>query len=593
MNESSWPCRFIHSFACNNAPRYNTTPAGSIPDDDDCSMIKVCVERVWPAFSFKTASPSSPTSNDESIHGCLREHVSPIFEIVAGTETATESAFFVRTRQAIITMTRATSSKSDTAVVVAPPPRVQWSQQQGDPPERATRSSSRPPPQPHPAKIVVGKANVVRDLSIFAVVLTVALYFSLSFSSPGGGQDRSKNIVGGKKKNNQAKPPVVEKKESLFASTIKTILETRHRAKTCEFYLHNGRIPRAGLSLFAGREYAMGDILFTNLPSLPLVVVPPGAATTAADGGDGSSSSFSYVPLLAHLVKPHPTLANVKFVPTHRDDNTGGGSFHFALQVTKSIPAGTELFQSMDDDDNELLQQYFDQLYSRTVPTQQEYQMAYDIAMELPYENPPNFKWDNRHSAQQKRPSFQTIQKHVRSAILKVNAKIGHLLSQAPGGDPALLPVSEILLRRPQWNQMIRAGSCVEKDHVNSYKVGEVVAQIPLHSVGRRKRGAAVAAVCPTIAYGASSSPQYCGIVSSIPITVAASGAEEILPNVKLQWKADTDDHRPILLAIATREIPPHAKVSFYLSSSNGNRFHSLPCAFSFSHFCSLTSSSS
>jgi hypothetical protein len=184
--------------------------------------------------------------------------------------------------------------------------------------------------------------------------------------------------------------------------------------------------------------------------------------------------------------------------------------------------------------------------------------------MELPYENPPNFKWDNRHSAQQKRPSFQTIQKHVRSALLHVNAKIGHLLSQAPGGDPTLLPVPELLMRRPQWNQIIRAGSCVEMDHVNGYKVGEVVAQIPLHSMGR-KRGAAKAALCPTIAYGASSSPQYCGIVSSIPTTVAASSSsDEMLPNVKLQWKADTDDHRPILLAIATREIPPHAKVRFF-----------------------------
>jgi hypothetical protein len=494
--------------------------------------------------------------------------VSHIFEIVDWRWERNQAPCFCFYRWLAITMAGATSS-SDAAV--APTPRVQFvSNQQGDP-ER-TRSSSRPPPLPHPAKIVVGKANVVRDLSIFAVVLTVALYFSLSFSSPGGGQDRSSKMGRGKKNKNQAKPPVVEKKESLFTSTIKTILETRHRAKTCEFYLHNGRIPRAGLSLFAGREYVMGDILWTNLPSVPLTAVSAGGAT-ADGGGDGASSSSQYFPLLAHLIKLHPTLANVKFVPTPHDDdndNTGGGSFPFALQVTKSIPAGTELFQSMNNDDNnELVDNYFDQQYSRTVPTQQEYQMAYDIAMELPYENPPNFKWDNRHSAQQKRPSFQTIQKHVRSAILKVNAKIGHLLSQAPGGDPTLLPVPEILLRRPQWKQIIRAGSCVEMDHVNNYKVGEVVAQIPLHSMGRRKRGAAAAAVCPTIAYGASSSsPQYCGIVSSIPILAASASsgaaAEEMRPNVKLQWKADTDDHRPILLAIATREIPPHAKVRFF-----------------------------
>jgi hypothetical protein len=457
-----------------------------------------------------------------------------------------------------------TETSSSSSAKSPPPP----STATGTPPQRvvttATSSNhhrhhggatdARPPPAPHPAKIVMGKAHVVRDLSIFFVLLAVALY--TSFGLPYGKNNKSKL---GKA------AAVKKKKESMFTSTIKTIMETRSRSKECAFFLHNGRIPRAGLSLFAGRDYDSGDILMTNLPTATVVpATTPTTRTTATTTTDGDDGSL--FPLLAHLVKPHPTLVNVQFIRVQDNMNDSGdsSSYYYSLRATQAITAGSELFQSMTMMTNELFGgtvpplYYYDHLYSRTVPSEHEYQLAYDIAQELPYENPPDSKW--QRNSHHRSPHFVTIQKHVRSALLKVNGRIGHLLSQAPG-DPSL-PIPEVLLRRPQFKHIARAGSCVEESphHVNTYKVGEIVAQIPLHLTGRK-------ATCSTISYGSS---QYCGIVSSIAFVAAASATTDQgnsqhppngLANVKLQWKADTDDHRPILQAIATREIPPHTLV--------------------------------
>jgi hypothetical protein len=433
-------------------------------------------------------------------------------------------------------MTEASSSSASTATGT-PTQRVIVTATSSN---RHHHGTERPPPAPHPAKIVMGKAHVARDLSIFFILLVVALY--TSFGLPYG-KDKSK-LLG------QASKPTNVKKESLMTSTIKTILETRYRAKECAFFLHNGRIPRAGLSLFAGRDYDSGDILLTHLPTAAATT----ATTATTDGDDGS-----LFPLLAHLVKPHPTLANVQFIRVQDDkDASGDSSYYYSLRATQAVPAGSELFQSMMTDEFGIAAPlYYDYLYGRTVPSEHEYQIAYDIAQELlPYENPPDSKW--QRNSRHRQPHFITIQNHVRSALLKVNGRIAHLLSQAPG-DPSL-PIPEVLLRRPPLKQIARAGSCVEESphHVNTYQVGEVVAQIPLHLIGR-------GAKCSTVSYGSS---QYCGIVSSIAFVASADQDENShqhppngLANVKLQWKADTDDHRPILQAIATREIPPRTMV--------------------------------
>jgi hypothetical protein len=471
---------------------------------------------------------------------------------VAKTTYTNEASPFAHTIRSE-TMTETSSSAASTATgtptqrVVITATTSNHHRHHGDADER-----TRPPPAPHPAKIVMGKAHVARDLSIFFILLAVALY--TSFGLPYG-KDKSKLLLG----QDGVKKPTNVKKESLMTSTIKTIMETRYRSKECAFFLHNGRIPRAGLSLFAGRDFGSGDILLTHLPTTAATT----ATTATTDGDDGS-----LFPLLAHLVKPHPTLANVQFIRIQDDDknDTSGdsSSYSYSLRATTAIPAGSELFQSvMMTTDNELGVYHYDYLYGRTVPSEHEYQIAYDIAQELlPYENLPDSKW--QRNSRHRQPHFMTIQKHVRSALLKVNGRIAHLLSQAPG-DPSL-PIAEVLLRRPPLKQIARAGSCVEESphHVNAYQVGEVVAQIPLHLIGR-------GAKCSTVSYGSS---QYCGIVSSIAFVVAAAEDQGMnsqhppngLANIKFQWKADTDDHRPILQAIATREIPPRTMVRMMMA---------------------------
>lgn len=334
---------------------------------------------------------------------------------------------------------------------------------------------------PSPTRVFMGKAHPIRDLIAFLSVFGLAL-FATSGMSFGGGKDTKKK-------------PTNVKKQNILETTIQTIMETRYREKTCDIFLHSGRIPRGGLSLFAGKEYGMNVVLLDALND----------------------------PFVGILIKPHPTLANVKFV-RHDDDKE-----LYSVETIQPVAKGEELFISFDD-----IMVIEHPEYYTTIPTESDYQAAHDIAQNLPYSNPASNKWKRTRHRQ---PGYAIVQKHVRDAVTRVHPNVGHLLSYAPG-DPSR-NISEMFLRR---QSVTRAGTCVERTHVNAYQTGELVARIPLELSKRE---------C-SVVYG----DRYCGIVSSIAVAEDAAAG-----NVKLVWKTDSDNYRPVLEAMAVRPIAPNTEV--------------------------------
>ncbi|CAB9525253.1 expressed unknown protein [Seminavis robusta] len=142
----------------------------------------------------------------------------------------------------------------------------------------------------------------------------------------------------------------------------------------CTLFLGMSTIPWSGMSLFAGRDYAKGEVVISAAHFLPLY-----------DSRDGSTYTLSlqqYVFLLKH----HHLVANVDGTTfwNETDDNNDNNHTDYSLRATKQIHAGDELFLPFTSHPHSKLPLDTTTTTNPTgvfddIPTQPEYDLAEEI----------------------------------------------------------------------------------------------------------------------------------------------------------------------------------------------------------------------
>lgn len=111
----------------------------------------------------------------------------------------------------------------------------------------------RPPPQQqqqqqrNPAK--VGKANPARDIPIFLGLVGFLFLVAYSFSGIGGTKEKEK-----KKSIRQMQDDLRKQFEVVQARE-----KAKKRTMECELFLAHSSVPGAGLGVFAGKRFEVGD----------------------------------------------------------------------------------------------------------------------------------------------------------------------------------------------------------------------------------------------------------------------------------------------------------------------------------------------
>jgi hypothetical protein len=211
------------------------------------------------------------------------------------------------------------------------------------------------PPRMHPDAIPkhlsptkVGKANPVRDLSLFLGFIVFVMYVTYDFGNPEPAKSSLIETMEMAAENvNQMSEALTRMAERQFEKT-----QASRPNVPCALFASPSAIPGAGLGLFAGRDYAMGEIIPVFPEGLQAAAGAAGLLPIPVnDGGFGSDGSFLWAPAHALLLKHHPLLANVNgtlFVPHDQGRRPTTDKAAFEMTATQPIKAGTELFATLE-----------------------------------------------------------------------------------------------------------------------------------------------------------------------------------------------------------------------------------------------------
>lgn len=181
-------------------------------------------------------------------------------------------------------------------------------------------------PRQDPRKIRLGKkANIGRDLSVAFVVLAVLFYFTNDWSAPQELKQDQRHTKSDHKKMIQEKYQAM--KDSVARDMHEKIESTR-RLEACSLYLHKSSIPGVSRGIYAGKDYASGEVVLrTSTTTLGMV----------GKGGEPLSiSSYGF------LINHHPFLANVQ------GPGVLSAEGWIELRATRRLQAGEELFLPYD-----------------------------------------------------------------------------------------------------------------------------------------------------------------------------------------------------------------------------------------------------
>lgn len=168
-------------------------------------------------------------------------------------------------------------------------------------------------------KVHMGKFNPVRD----AIIAISALGF-MAFV----GRDFDPSMM---KKDPNDRNPILKAFDKMKCDLAKRF-EAKRRVEPCDIFLEESAIPGAGLSLFAGRNFSTGDLVFGEAPLLLPV--------SLADGDAVFLSSYAF--LLKH--RPNMTNLHGELTAIGKDGNLK----RFELRATAAILEGDELFVPFD-----------------------------------------------------------------------------------------------------------------------------------------------------------------------------------------------------------------------------------------------------
>lgn len=330
------------------------------------------------------------------------------------------------------------------------------------------RRTGRPPvstrgKKDSPTRVVVGKAQPLRDLAIFVAIMGLLVY---SFS-------------GTSKKNSKKEraPPSTDP----VADTIKAIAEAlaTKRSEPCQTFVDRSTIPRNGWSLFAGESFDAGDTV-VRMEESPAAI-----------------SSGQLHPVF-HLLKHHPILFNVKIV-TKKEGSISeevGSDSSFRLVATRPIAPADELFISSLNSSN--------LHYNNTMPHTEDYQLAWEIVQDsMTVAKIPSLP-KNRRRVKVASPGM--IYGLLRRSMARVNVRTANLLPASPSDAYHIseamreLPSSSLAFLQNTTLDKLRAqGTCLQdvvagtSDSLSTrttkaFRKGQIVSYIPIMATSRELR---------------------------------------------------------------------------------------------------------
>ena len=213
------------------------------------------------------------------------------------------------------------------------PNRVSEGATKDGPPRSPTKN-----PKPKPRKQTqFGKADPIRDISIFAGILAFLFFLSWIFADvgdPDGDSLANKaNLL------NTAKKSIGNMQHSVREQMER---DTRPKVKDCRVFLSQTSIPMEGFGLFAGQNYTAGDPIFV-----------PGTIAQSPSLISVFSSHMEqtvFLPFFALLLNHHPSQTNVRVDRLQKlflDSNTMGAGLP-KLVASRDIAEGEELLLPWD-----------------------------------------------------------------------------------------------------------------------------------------------------------------------------------------------------------------------------------------------------
>lgn len=218
-------------------------------------------------------------------------------------------------------------------------------------------------------RVLIGNVNEpgsARRLMLAQVVISCVIFISLLLAG----------IKSTSKSENEKDSIIAKLKEELLLKQNAARPYERKAQLDCNLYMAPSTLPTeyAGTSLFAVNDFQKGQLIMDNFISeIALLSDNPevqqlycqhsGIACTTPDDGNADRSSSIIMPHLTTLIKPHPYLYNVQFIPGTQQ-----------LMAVKSIRPGEELFSSPD-----MVQDY----PSEVAPTLLHYQLANNIRRDV------------------------------------------------------------------------------------------------------------------------------------------------------------------------------------------------------------------
>ena len=206
--------------------------------------------------------------------------------------------------------------------------------------KRVAFSASLPPLKRNkpedPRKIKMGKANPLRDLLVFLGVMGgLVAYFWSDETVIKDQQERETARLEARAAEESRRMANIERIREMQASKEREVYEKmdgKRRRAPCDIFVGPSSVPGAGLGLFAGRDFAQGDMVVEDpVGMLPLLI-------------DELHATHPMTLLLQH----HPTLANARPQTLNNVGKDASKQF-LTLQATSAISTGQELFLTFDD----------------------------------------------------------------------------------------------------------------------------------------------------------------------------------------------------------------------------------------------------
>mmetsp|Transcript_17273 Transcript_17273/g.25357 ORF Transcript_17273/g.25357 Transcript_17273/m.25357 type:complete len:557 (+) Transcript_17273:110-1780(+) len=210
----------------------------------------------------------------------------------------------------------------------------------------------------NPAKIKLGKANITRDVSIFVGIMAILLLISLVTVRDVGKDDGSESLEEKMAKSMKALSDIAKRNVEEAEAAKKKFADG-----ACHALYAESSVPGGGMGLFSTKRLEQGDTVIPRSMLLPI--------SDLIEEDESKLYLPNDLPQHAFLVKPHPTMANVKSIPV-QDDN---GDFATFI-ASRSIEPGDELFL-----DFKSLPKHFP--FDASTPTEESYQTADAIVADM------------------------------------------------------------------------------------------------------------------------------------------------------------------------------------------------------------------